>query len=105
MNYRKPIKKYRDNFELYDIPCSEYNYKTPGIAEYKQEISEYVSTMSRLILEKRGIRQAREHIVTREELLKDRESNAYKVNLSQIENGVYDEAIEEEISDVPTAGS
>ena len=84
MNYNKQRqrKQYRDNFELYDLPRSEYNYKTPGIEEYKQEISEYVAGVSKMILEKRGIRLEKEHIVTREELQKDRENNAYKVNLS-----------------------
>ena len=95
----------RDNFELYDLPRSEYNYKTPGIEEYKQEITEYVSDMSRMILAKRGIRLDKEHIVTREELLKDRENNAFKVNLSQICNNDFDAAGEEEISDVLTVDS
>ena len=80
--YQNPNKKFRDNFELYDLPRSEYNYKTPGIEEYVKEINEYVETMSTLILQKRGIRQEKEHIVTREELLKDREKNTVKVNLS-----------------------
>ena len=50
MKNQYPVKKYRDNFELYDLPRSEYNYKTPGIAEYKQEVNEYMATMSTLIL-------------------------------------------------------